>query len=112
MAKVLEYYADDAVILDSGRDPIRGKAAIRAYLEEALAIPGFAIRWEPVSGQVDGNLGYLVERTQITMTGPTGQPVRQAYNGLSVWRKLPDGTWRNIVGTSVPGPKAGPQPAG
>lgn len=108
--KIADYFADDAIIVPAGEQPVRGKQAIRAYLAEAKKIPGFQIRWEPIEGKVAGDMGYLLERTQMTMTGPEGTPVTDTMQAVTVWRKAPDGSWKNIVDASIPGPKAPAQP--
>lgn len=100
--KVASYFADDAVIISAGEQPVRGRAAIRAYLAEASQIPGFRIRWEPLEGKVSGDMGYLLERTQITMDGPQRTPVVQTLQAVTVWRRMPDGSWKNVVDASVP----------
>jgi uncharacterized protein (TIGR02246 family) len=108
--KVASYFAEDAVIFSAGEKPVRGKQAIRAYLAEAAKIPGFKIRWEPLEGDVSGNMGYLLERTIITMDGPQGTPVTQTLQAVTVWRKTPDGLWKNVVDASVPAAQGGAQP--
>jgi ketosteroid isomerase-like protein len=45
----IDFWADDAVVMPPGLAPVRGKAAIRQYVEAAAKIPGFQIRWEPES---------------------------------------------------------------
>lgn len=112
MEKVASYFADDAVMLSAGTAPVRGKQAIRAYLAEAAKIPGFGIRWEPLEGKVSGDMGYLLERTHITMTGPQGAPVTQTLQAVTVWRKIPDGSWKNVVDASLPAPESTGQAAG
>lgn len=102
MEKVATYFADDAVMLSSGEQPVRGKQAIRSYLAEASKIPGFKIRWEPLEAKVSGDMGYMLERTQLTMTGPEGAPVTQTLQAVTVWRKMPDGSWKNVVDASMP----------
>ena len=104
MDKVASYFADDAVIIQEGERPVRGRQAIRAFLAEASKIPGFRIRWEPVEGRVSGDMGYLLERTQMTMDGPEGKPVTQTLQAVTIWRKMPDGSWKNVVDASVPAP--------
>ena len=105
--RILAYWAEDAVILSPGEPERRGKAAIRAYLRDSLEVPGFRVRWEPLEATVaaSGDLGYLVERTEVTVTGPEGQPVTQQFRALTVWRKNADGAWRNIVDISNAPPR-------
>ena len=97
MNAALAYFADDAVMLSEGQAPVRGKQAIRDYLATASKIPGFRIEWEPHEAKVSGDLGYLIERTKVTMNGPQGTPITQFQQALTVWRKQGDGTWKNVV---------------
>ena len=97
MDAALAYFADDAVMMAESQPPVRGKAAIRDYLAASSKIPGFRIQWEPLEGKVSGDLGYLIERTQVTMTGPQGRPVVLNQQALTVWRKEADGRWKNVV---------------
>jgi uncharacterized protein (TIGR02246 family) len=97
MNAALAYFADDAVMMAESQAPVRGKAAIRDYLAASSKIPGFRIEWEPLEGKVSGDLGYLIERTKVTMTGPQGKPVVLNQQALTVWRKQADGTWKNVV---------------
>ena len=110
MEKVAAYFADDALMMSPGQQPVRGKQAIRGYLAEASKIPGFKIRWEPLEGKVSGDMGYLIERTHMTMTGPEGTPVTDTMQAVTVWRKAADGSWKNVVDASIPGPQTAAQP--
>jgi uncharacterized protein (TIGR02246 family) len=103
---ILRYFAEDAVIMLPGQPTVRGKAAIRDYLERTSKIPGFKIRWEPLEAKISlsGDMGYLIERTQVTMNGPDGQPVTERLKALSVWRKQPDGSWKAAIDISNPDP--------
>jgi uncharacterized protein (TIGR02246 family) len=102
MNAVLNYWADDAVLISAGQPPVRGKAALRSYLAETSKIPGFRISWEPVDSKVSGDMGYMIERTQITMNGPDSAPRSQMLQAVTIWRKQPDGTWKNVVDASTP----------
>jgi ketosteroid isomerase-like protein len=104
---ILDYWADNALVIPPGEPPLRGKPAIRAYLERSMKTPGFRISWEPLEASVsaDGGMGYLVERTRVTVNGPDGRPVVQHFRGVTVWRKQPDGAWKNVVDiTNAPPP--------
>ena len=112
MDKVLVYFADDAVMISAGRPPVRGRDALRSFLSETSKIPGFRISWEPLEAEVSGDIGYMLERTQMTMTGPDGAPVTQQLQAVTIWRKQPDGSWKNVVDASVPAEPERPQTAG
>ena len=107
MDAVLAYFADDAVMITESQPPVRGKQAIRDYLAATSKIPGFRIEWEPLEGTVSGDLGYLIERTKVTTTGPQGTPVTQNLQALTVWRKQDDGNWKNVVDMATSAAPAG-----
>ena len=106
--RILSYWADDALVIVPGQPERRGKAAIREYLEQGFAVPGFRVSWEPLAASVaaSGDFGYLVERTQVTANGPDGRPATQHYRAVTVWRREADGAWRNVVDISSEAPAA------
>ena len=95
----IDVWADDAVMMPPGLPILRGKAAIRQYVETAARLPGFQIRWEPESVHVSqsGDLAYMIERNVTRFNDPNGDPVTAHGKVVTVWRKGADGSWRNIV---------------
>ena len=95
----IDFWADDAVMMPPGLPPVRGKAAIRQYVENAAKVPGFQISWEPESVHVSqsGDLAYMFERNVVTFNDPHGNPVTAHGKVVTVWRKGADGSWRNVV---------------
>ena len=47
LERIVSYWADDAIVLPPDQPAVVGKEAIREYVREGLAIPGFRITWEP-----------------------------------------------------------------
>jgi uncharacterized protein (TIGR02246 family) len=97
--KTLSYWTDDAVVM-SPMDPAKkGKKEIRQMVEGSFKVPGFKISWEPQSAVVSesGDLGYLMEKTEITMTDSAGKSMTQHFNGTTIWKKQADGSWKNVV---------------
>jgi uncharacterized protein (TIGR02246 family) len=99
MDAILAGWAEDAVMMAPGQPPIRGKAAIRAYIEATGSIPGSSIRWEPLEAHVapSGDMAYLIERNQITWQDSTGTQVSESNKVVTVWRKQADGLWKNVI---------------
>lgn len=95
----LTFWAEDAVMMPPGSPPLRGKAAIRGFVEAGAQVPGFSVRWEPLEAHVaaSGDMAYLIERNQITMPDSTGTLITESNKTVTVWRKEPDGTWKNVV---------------
>jgi uncharacterized protein (TIGR02246 family) len=97
--KTLGYWADDAVVISSGQETLKGKQAIRQMVEGSLKNPSFNISWEPQSAEISksGDMGYLIENTKITVTDSTGKPMIQNYKGITIWKKQADGSWKDEV---------------
>ena len=99
--KTLSYWDDDATILSPGQPVIKGKQAIREMLESTSKIPGFSIRWEPVSVVVSekGDMAYMIEKNQISMNDSTGRAITEYNKAVTVWKKNAEGIWKNVVDT-------------
>ncbi|MEO6444066.1 MAG: DUF4440 domain-containing protein [Gemmatimonadaceae bacterium] len=97
--EALAVWADDAVLMAPGLPPLEGKAAIKQYVESAMHLPGFAIRWEPTRVHVarSGELAYMIERNEITAPNAAGKLVTSYGKVVTVWRKDAGGTWKNVV---------------
>lgn len=97
--RILSFWTDDARVLAPGLPAFSGKAALRQYVEGALAIPGFHITWTTSEASLspDGQLAYLLSTNAVTMAGPQGQPVTTRGRAVTVWRRESDGSWRCAV---------------
>jgi uncharacterized protein (TIGR02246 family) len=102
--KIVEYWADDAVVMSAGEPVLSGKQAIRKMVEESYKMPGFRISWQPQSVVVSesGDMAYLIENSQVSFTDSTGKPVTINNKAVSIWRKQAGGLWRNAVDISTP----------
>ncbi len=96
--RVMSYWADDAVYMPPGQSSLIGKEAIRNMVTRSLNNPGFKISWEPQSATISkgGDMAYLSEKSQITVTDSLGNPKTEYYKALTIWRKE-NGTWKNVV---------------
>jgi ketosteroid isomerase-like protein len=97
--RIVGVWTDDAVIYSPREAPVRGKAAIRAYVGESLKQPGFSITWTPVSAVVSasGDLGYTEGTNRFTIPDGKGGTTTIQGRYLTIWRKEPDGKWRCVV---------------
>ena len=97
--KTLSYWADDAVVMSPDQAPIKGKNAIREMIRETANIPGFQISWEPLSVEISksGDLAYMIEQNQVIVNDSLGKPITQHNKVVTVWKKQPDGSWKNVV---------------
>lgn len=109
--KIVSYWTDDAVVMMPGEPLRRGKAQIRAYVAASLKTPGFSISWEPLEGVISpsGDIGYLIERDHLTFPDGHGGIAKWNGRGVTVWKKQPDGSWKDAIDISQPSEQSNKQ---
>lgn len=106
--KIVSYWADDATVFPADAPVVKGKAAIRQFVEDSFKIPGFSITWRPVEIVVSpsGDFGYTTGENQITVPSSDGSLMTIRGRGVAVWRKESDGTWKCVIDIWNSGPKS------
>jgi ketosteroid isomerase-like protein len=104
--KTLAYWSDDALVLSAGDPPLQGKEGIRQMVLSSFDDPNFRISWEPETAEISasGDMGYLIEDTQMTMKDSTGSNSTQHFKTVTIWKKQQDGSWKNVVDVMSPLP--------
>lgn len=97
--RIVSFWSDDATIVPAGAPGVRGKAAIRDFVKQSLAIPGFKITWrtDEVSLSADGTMGYTIGEGAMTFPGPEGKLTTVANRGVTIWRRSANGDWKCVV---------------
>ncbi len=97
--RALAFWSDDATVFAPNTPVMVGKEAIRKYVTEASAIPGFSINWttDKVLVSSSGDLAYSSGANEITFTTPAGKPVTEHNKGVVVWKKQADGSWKCVA---------------
>ena len=44
-------------------------------------------------------MAWLIEQNKITFNNSLGNPVTQYNKAVTIWRKEPGGSWKNVVDT-------------
>lgn len=97
------YAAEDATILPSGGNPVKGRQAIRTLFASSS---GTTLVWKPFVADVSesGDLGYSLGTYESRSTDAAGNaPVRYGKY-CTIWKKQSDGTWRYVVDLGNPSP--------
>jgi ketosteroid isomerase-like protein len=91
--KFVAFYAPDASFYPSGMPLVKGPAAIREFMAQIMALPGFALQISATNTQVSaaGDLGYITGTYELAFTGGV-----EKGKFVTVWRKQPDGAWRVV----------------
>jgi ketosteroid isomerase-like protein len=110
--KVVSYWADRAHVFPPGQPAVVGKDALRRYVSEAFAAPGFSISWETSDFVVSdsGDVAYGVASNVVTIQDAQGKLVTEHGRAITVWRKGPDGIWKCVVDMWNAAPAAPPPP--
>ena len=99
LESTMDFWADDAVVLPPDQPLLDGKEAMREFVEAGAAIPGYKISWEPINAYVykSGDLAYMIERNVEEVDGTDGNKVVKHHKVVTVWRRDPNGQWKNVV---------------
>jgi ketosteroid isomerase-like protein len=104
--RIVSFWSDDATVVPAGAPIVQGKAAIRSFVQQSLAIPGFHITWrsDQATLSADGTLGYTTAENAMTIPGSDGKLVTVKGRGVAIWRRSPGGQWKCVVDIWNSGP--------
>ena len=105
----VDWVGDEGLQLAPG-EVVRGKNAIRAYMEPAFASQGFLLEWEPEHASISasGDLGYTYGRYAMHGKTEDGTDLVREGRYVSIWQKDDDGSWKVALDTGVPDPPQAP----
>jgi ketosteroid isomerase-like protein len=113
---VVAMYADDIVYVIEQKQPVTGKAAVRAMEQRAMASGEVGTVHHSIDAlRVDGDLAYELGSVVGDVT-PTGRaPQHVVFHFVALWRCGPDDVWRlaHLVGqaeAALPPPPAVHEP--
>ncbi len=112
--KVIAYYADDAVYMQTGVPVASGADAIKKGLQASLADPAYEldVTADTVSVASSGDWASVVGHADTTATNPNTHGIDHFTQNYVVTEKKDGGTWKvEAVAIAVPPPAAAPAPA-
>jgi uncharacterized protein (TIGR02246 family) len=97
----IAFYADDATLLMPNAPVFTGKPAIKDALKPIMDDPNFTLTFNPNKVEVakSGDLAYTQGPYKMTFSDLQGHKFDDEGKYLTVWRKLPDGTWKAVEDT-------------
>jgi ketosteroid isomerase-like protein len=107
LERTLSFWSDDAIVMPPGQLAVVGKAAIREFLRQTSAIPGFSITWEPEQASVsnDADIGFMVERNRVNLRKPPVPSENSSERRLQCGAKT---RWAHGSASSIPGTRIRP----
>jgi ketosteroid isomerase-like protein len=93
----MDWFAEDARI-ETGKDVIEGKPALREYYSKMFAGREFRLHWWPVQADIsaDGTLGFTFGRASISWRDENGKEQKRESRYTTLWRKQKDGTYKVV----------------
>ena len=97
--RIVSFWSDDATITPAGAPVVSGKAAIRNFVQQSLATPGFHIGWRPEQASVstDGTMGYTTGENTTTFPSADGKLMTVVGRYVTVWRRDMSGAWKCVA---------------
>ncbi|MBS1822820.1 MAG: nuclear transport factor 2 family protein [Acidobacteria bacterium] len=95
------WFADDALTLNNGQQAVMGRAAIAA---RALWDPKvYQLTWVPEGAQMgpSNDMGFTWGHYEGRSKDQNGNPVVISGRYITVWKKMPDGTWKVALDASA-----------
>ncbi|MGZ5269020.1 MAG: YybH family protein [Ramlibacter sp.] len=93
---LMALYASDACLVPQPGQPVQGHEAIRAALQNFLAL-GARITIDAEYVLESGDTALLRGRWQLTGKAPDGQPLDMRGTSSEVVRRQPDGGWVYLI---------------
>ena|SRR2546428_10847385 len=108
------FLAANGTILPPNSSKLTGNEAIRKWMTDMIANPGFAINWQTATVEVSssGDLGYTLGSYNFTMNDAQGKPTTDKGKYVTVWKKQAGGKWKvvaDIFNSDLPEPAATPK---
>jgi len=99
-AKLMTYYADDAILIAPGGPPDAGTEQIRKGLEQMVSDPTLSLKFQAskVEAAKSGDIAYTEGAYTLDLTDPGSQQMIHDHgNYATTYRKQPDGSWKAVV---------------
>ena len=100
------WFADDAITLSNGRPAVVGRAAIAAQAQ--WSPKDYQLTWTPQGGQMgpSDDMGFTWGLYEGHSKDKHGQPVVTSGRYFTVWKKMPNGSWKVALDASADAPPA------
>jgi ketosteroid isomerase-like protein len=94
------WFAPDAVTLSNGKPAVLGRGAIAAH---ATWDPkDYTLTWTAQGAQMgpSNDMGYTWGHYIGKFKDATGKPIENAGRYITIWKKMPDGSWKVVLDAS------------
>jgi len=98
---LVAFYASDASVLTPNAPIFTGTQGIKDGLKPMLSDPQFSLTLMPIRIEVSksGDMAFTQGPYRMTFSDIRGNKFEDEGKYLTVWRKLPNGTWKAVEDT-------------
>jgi ketosteroid isomerase-like protein len=102
----VQWFTEDAVVLNNGQPPTIGKTAIAASAQWDPKV--YQLTWVAQGGQMgpSDDMGFTWGHYEGRSKDKNGEPVVISGRYMTVWKKMPDGSWKVAMDVSANEPAA------
>lgn len=100
------WFADEGVTLANGRPPVIGREAIAAQAQ--WDPKDYQLTWTAEGARMgpSNDMGFTWGHYDGTGKDAHGQPVTHSGRYITVWKRMPDGSWKVVLDASAEEPAA------
>jgi ketosteroid isomerase-like protein len=98
--KIVSHFSDDAIVIDKGAPPVKGREEAKNLYKDAVADPASSLKFSPSRIEVakSGEIAYVLGSYTAVSTIPnTKKTTEDRGTYVSIYKKQPDGSWKDAV---------------
>jgi uncharacterized protein (TIGR02246 family) len=103
--KIVSHFSDDAIVIDNGKPPVKGREGAKTLYRDSAADPANSLTFAPSRIEVakSGDLAYVLGSYTSVHTVPnTHKTAEERGTYISIYRKQPDGSWKDVADIGSP----------
>jgi ketosteroid isomerase-like protein len=98
--KIVSHFSDDAIVIDKGAAPAKGREEAKKLYKDAVADPASSLKFTPLRIEVakSGEIAYVLGSYTAVSTIPnTKKTTEDRGTYISIYKKQSDGSWKDAV---------------
>jgi ketosteroid isomerase-like protein len=98
--KIVSHFSDDAIVIDKGAPPVKGREEAKKLYKDAVADPASSLKFSPLRIEVakSGEIAYVLGSYRAVSSIPnTTKTTEDRGTYISIYKKQSDGSWKDAV---------------
>jgi uncharacterized protein (TIGR02246 family) len=95
--KIAAMFAENGTALNNNLEMLRGREAIKRYLEAMQKPEKFEVKRDKVEVTLKGNMAYEIVNQTLSLKYQDKEPQTVLNKYIHVWEKQKDGSWKVLI---------------